>query len=119
MKFKFSVKTGVWFLIGWLLLGYVGRSMMKYYDVKTYESTLRQVAWTRGNEIRYNQLILTGPGSYWYSILFIAVQDEPKWGMILDFKVEKIPTWQEVQELRKKKDLKKFKKSNKLGLSII
>ncbi len=111
----FKPKQILIFLILWLALGFVGRSMMKYYDIETYWESLKGYAWLDTNERRYNLLILTGPVCYLYSIIYIAVQDNPKWGMVFDVKSKKILTFEEAKKLKQQKQQnpKKFKKHNK------
>lgn len=113
LKEMFRFKQVVIFLIGWFLLGFIGRSMMKYYDMETYRDSLKEYAWLDDNERRYNLLILTGPACYLYSIIYIAAQDNPKWGMVLDFKYKKILTFEETRKLKQQNPGKNLKKQFK------
>ncbi len=108
--FRLSFKQVVMFLMVWLFLGYIGRSMMKYYDMETYRSSLKKYAWLDSNEYRYNLLILTGPGSYLYTIFYIAAQDNPQWGLVLDLKFAKPLTFEEAKKLKQQQKQQQQKK---------
>lgn len=102
-KKMFAFKQVVGFLIVWLLMGFVGRSMMKYYDMETYRSSLKECAWTNINEFRYNRLIFTGPAALTFSIFYIRMQPVSRWGLALDFKCGKILTFEEFKKLKQQK----------------